>query len=101
MVEYEQVGHMTKLNNFDLVNTDVENSHFPHHIVTKAISSTTKYRVVLNASCKDDSNISLNDHVLLSPVIQPELFPNVVRFRKFLRRVCVQYRSYVPLNFSS
>lgn len=85
MSEYEKLGHMTKLKNFDYTNVDSENAYYiPHHMVIKITSSTNKYRVIFNASCKDESNTSRNDHLLEGPVIQPELFTNVTRFREFI-----------------
>ncbi|XP_065203143.1 uncharacterized protein LOC135833326 [Planococcus citri] len=84
MSEYEHLNHTSKLNNFN-GNCDTDNVYYiPHHIVKKETSSTTKYRVFFNASSKDESNTSLNDHLYDGPVIQPELFTNVICFRDFI-----------------
>lgn len=42
MSEYENLGHMTKLENFNFDNVNCENSYFfPHHMVLEKTGSTT------------------------------------------------------------
>lgn len=48
----------------------------------KESSTSTKLRVVFDASCKTRSGISLNDCVMVGPTIQKELFDIIVRFRQ-------------------
>ncbi|XP_071057578.1 uncharacterized protein [Onthophagus taurus] len=84
MVEYEKLGHMKRvanLNNENLKKLEYEH-YIPHHPVFKASSSTTKVRVVFNASSKANGKFSLNDTLLVGPVIQNELFSIILRFRK-------------------
>ena len=57
--------------------------YLPHHAVIKESSSTTKLRVVFNASAKNASGISLNESLMVGPNIQPNLFDIIVRFRSF------------------
>lgn len=52
-------------------------------MVQKMSSTTTKYRVVFNASRRDDSKTSLNDHLMVGPVIQRQLFDILVKFRTY------------------
>lgn len=41
--------------------------YVPHHAVVRESSSTTKLRVVFNASCKTRNGTSLNDYLLIGP----------------------------------
>jgi len=50
---------------------DIKSDYFlPHHGVYKPLSSTTKLRVVFNASAKTTNGNSLNDLLLEGGVIQ-------------------------------
>ncbi|XP_062557949.1 uncharacterized protein LOC134222816 [Armigeres subalbatus] len=53
----------------------------PHHPVFKESSTTTKVRVVFDASCKTSTAVSLNDTLLVGPVIQQPLVNIIIRFR--------------------
>lgn len=67
-----------------LTNSNNENKYFlPHHCVFKEDSSSTKLRVVFDASMKTTSGISLNDIFLKGYTVQPELFDIICRFRLF------------------
>jgi len=55
--------------------------YMPHHVVVKPESSTTKYRIVFNASAKTSSGNSLNSILLSGPKIQTDLHPLLIRFR--------------------
>ncbi|XP_062534710.1 uncharacterized protein LOC134203894 [Armigeres subalbatus] len=80
MVEYEQLGHMRKV-----VDTGKKRSlqrcFLPHHPVVKQDSTTTKVRVVFDASSKTRSGTSLNDALLVGPVIQDDLRSIILRCR--------------------
>lgn len=56
--------------------------YLPHHCVIKE-TSTTRLRVVFDASSQTTSGISLNDALLTGPVLQQELFCILLRFRSF------------------
>ncbi|XP_071057548.1 uncharacterized protein [Onthophagus taurus] len=77
--EYEDLGHMT-LTSFDKCDYDIV-IYLPHHAVIKQTSSTTKVRVVFDASAKTTSGLSLNDVLKVGPKIQSDLFDIVVRMR--------------------
>ena len=55
--------------------------YMPHHAVLQPSSTTTKLRVVFNTSCKS-SNTSLNDHLLVEPIVQNDLYSILLNFRK-------------------
>lgn len=78
MREYEQLGHMQKVE----IDTVGNNKYFiPHHCVLKPDSTTTKLRVVFDASAKTSSGHSLNDVMYSGPTIQSDLFSILLRFR--------------------
>ena len=55
-------------------------SYLPHHCVFKD-STTTKLRVVFDASSKSLNGNSLNDCLLLGPRLQDDVFDILIRFR--------------------
>ncbi len=82
MREYESLSHMEKI-----LPSSLPNLHFgsysyyiPHRVVLRPSSSTTKLRVIFNASAKSSSSISLNDALMIGPNVQPELFDTLLRF---------------------
>ncbi|XP_053681589.1 uncharacterized protein LOC128732366 [Sabethes cyaneus] len=79
MEEYIQMGHMRKVES-NAPNA-VQRCFLPHHPVVKEASTTTKVRVVFDGSCKTSSGISLNDALLVGPVIQEDLRSIVLRCR--------------------
>ncbi|XP_062557682.1 uncharacterized protein LOC134222533 [Armigeres subalbatus] len=56
--------------------------YIPHHAVYKATSSTTKTRVVYDASAKTTSDILFNDAVSVGPTVQSDLLTIILRFCK-------------------
>ncbi|XP_017470269.1 PREDICTED: uncharacterized protein LOC108361969 isoform X1 [Rhagoletis zephyria] len=72
------MGHMTLLNN-----PEEARNFIPHHCVTKADSSTTKLRVVFDASCRTSNGKSLNDILLVGPTLQDDIFTILLRFRAY------------------
>ncbi|XP_055605853.1 uncharacterized protein LOC129754023 [Uranotaenia lowii] len=77
MNEYIELGHMQKVEERD----SKKRCFLPHHPVLKEASTTTKVRVVFDASCKTSSGISLNDALLLGPTIQQDLRSIILRSR--------------------
>ncbi|XP_055585295.1 uncharacterized protein LOC129738138 [Uranotaenia lowii] len=77
MNEYLDLGHMQRVTS----DTAVKRCFLPHHPVVKESSTTTKVRVVFDASCKTSTGISLNDGLLCGPVIQDELRSIILRCR--------------------
>ena len=82
MNEYLDLGHMVEVDeNKDPVSQ--KSYYLPHHAVIKLSSSTTKTRVVFDASANSTSNLSLNDILLVGPTIQNDLFSIMIRSRKY------------------
>ena len=78
MTEYEELGHMTRVTAHE---GNQPHYYLPHHPVITNSSSTTKMRVVFDGSAKSSSGISLNDLLHVGPVVQPDLYSIVLRFR--------------------
>lgn len=80
--EYGELGHAIRVPNSDL-DKPCELSYFmPMHGVTKSTSSSTKLRVVFDASAKSTNGISLNDALLTGPSLYLLLTTIITRFRK-------------------
>lgn len=77
--EYVQLGHMKLIE--DSQPEPKPSYYLPHHCIVRPDSITTKLRVVFDASCSTDSGVSLNDALLVGPVIQDDLLTIVLRFR--------------------
>ncbi len=80
MTEYENLGHMSLINDNNLDTPNVT-YYLPHHGVTKADSTTTKLRVVFDASAKSNTGVSLNDVLMTGPVLQKDLLSITLNFR--------------------
>lgn len=77
MDEYEKMGHMKPV-------TENSNAYYiPHHPVFKQTSTTTKLRVVFDASRKTSTGMSLNDLLHVGPTIQDNLTTLLTRWRKY------------------
>lgn len=81
MDEYRKLGHMTSQGILNLQGCDKASYILPHHAVFKASSTTTKCRVVFDASAKTIGGASLNDNLLVGPKLQDDLFYIVLRLR--------------------
>ncbi|XP_055522808.1 uncharacterized protein LOC129716988 [Wyeomyia smithii] len=81
--EYESLGHCREVaESEDVPNQQVY--YLPHHAVLRPSSSSTKCRVVFDASAKSSPlELSLNDVLQIGPVVQNDLYHIVLRFRTF------------------
>ncbi|XP_062535045.1 uncharacterized protein LOC134204234 [Armigeres subalbatus] len=79
MEEYLQLQHMKEVP--DDPRDGGRRCYLPHHPVVKEASTTTKVRVVFDASCKTSSGTSLNDVLYAGPVIQEDLRAIIMRGR--------------------
>lgn len=77
MEEYQRLGHME-------VNSRVLNGpqfFLPHHAIHRPDSTTTKTRVVFDASSRGINGVSLNDILMIGPTVQPSLQAIILNFR--------------------
>ena len=81
MDEYENLGHMQLVSRDDVTHNSNPTYYIPHHFVLKESSTSTKFRVVFDASAKTSSGQSLNDKLMVGPTIQDTLFSILLRFR--------------------
>ncbi|XP_062533335.1 uncharacterized protein LOC134202323 [Armigeres subalbatus] len=81
MSEYLSLGHMRLVSANETEPAQV--NYLPHHAVMKEASTTTKVRVVFDGSAKTSTGYSLNDGLLVGPIVQDELLTLVLRFRKY------------------
>lgn len=72
-----ELGHMSVIKD----SPEHDGFYMPHHAVIKESSSTTKIRVVFNASAKSSSGVSLNDTLMIGPTIQDSIFSLHLKFR--------------------
>lgn len=73
--EYLSLGHME-----EVIKRSDGGYYIPHHAVYKAASSTTKTRVVFNASAKTTTGISFNSTLLVGPTLQNDIVTIILRF---------------------
>ena len=79
--EFLDLGHLEKIPESEIPRATSESFYLPHHCVLKESSTTTKFRVVFDASAKTTSVVSINDNLMLCSKIQKDLFEIVIRFR--------------------
>ncbi|XP_055543114.1 uncharacterized protein LOC129728688 [Wyeomyia smithii] len=79
--EYESLGHCREVaESEDEPNQQMYN--LPHHAVLRPSSSSTKCRVVFDASAKSSPlELSLNDVLQIGPVVQNDLYHDSLRLR--------------------
>ncbi|GBP22168.1 hypothetical protein EVAR_10678_1 [Eumeta japonica] len=73
MKEYLELHHMSESLG-DVVLKNKTYYYLPHHGVFQESSTTTKLRVVSDASASTTSGISLNDLQMVGPTVQDDLF---------------------------
>ena len=76
--EYEDMGHMAPIRSEDFHRIKY---FIPHSCVVKQDSTSTKLRVVFDASAKTNSYVSLKDIQVVGPTIQRDLFDLLIEFR--------------------
>lgn len=79
--EYLNLGHMEKIQNGD--DKLSKAVYLPHHAVIREDKSTTKVRVVFDASCKGSNGVSLNDTLMVGPTLQQDLRHIIMRWRTY------------------
>jgi len=77
--EYLDLGHMREVP----PSYDSPSYYLPHQAVVKPESTTTKLRVVFNASSPSANGTSLNDILHAGPVLQSDLTFQILKWRYF------------------
>ena len=85
--EYGDLGHSVVVPGADLDKPSCQIFYLPMHGVVKESSTTTKVRIVFDASAKSPSGFSLNDCLLPGPSLYPLLTTVLLRFRMHLIRM--------------
>ncbi|XP_058456467.1 uncharacterized protein LOC131433877 [Malaya genurostris] len=80
MEKYQRLGHCKEIDESKYSN-DLQTYYLPHHAVLRPNSSSTKLRVVFDASAKSSSGKSLNDVLQVGAVVQSDLFSIILGFR--------------------
>ncbi|XP_041984045.1 uncharacterized protein LOC121736726 [Aricia agestis] len=78
MQEYMDLSHMERS-----ASERKMEFYLPHHGVIRDSSTTTKLRVVFNASAKSSSGYSLNDIMYKGPNLQQDLQQIILKWRQF------------------
>ena len=81
--EYLDLGHARLVSTTELSTPTLECYYLPTHGVTKESSSTTKLRVVFDASAKTSTGTSLNDLLAIGPTLHPTLDKILIKFRTY------------------
>ena len=79
--EYFSLCHAKEVPLVDLQKPPCDVFYLPMHAVHKQASTTTKLRVVFDASAKSSSGISLNDTLMVGPALHSSLLDVLLRFR--------------------
>lgn len=77
--EYIDMKHMALVQPNELSTKAL--NYIPHHCVVKSDSSTTRLRVVFDASCRTANGVSLNSILRTGPTVQDDIFTILLRFR--------------------
>ena len=81
--EYLTLGHAQPVTQEEMLTPVQKHYYLPMHAVFKASSSSTKIRVVFDASCKTTTDVSLNDMLEAGPTLHPNLDKILIRFRQY------------------
>ena len=83
ITEYFKSGHAEEVPAQDLSKSSSEVFYLPMHIVYKESSSTTKVRVIFDASAKSSTGVSLNDLLLVGLTVHSTLVDVLLQFRLY------------------
>ncbi|XP_046963315.1 uncharacterized protein LOC124532456 [Vanessa cardui] len=83
--EYLQLGHMEEVPTKEIKNPTAV--YLPYHEVVREDKKTTKFRILFNASNRDNNGVSLNSNLLVGPTLQSDLRHILMRWR--LHPICL------------
>lgn len=78
--EYVALDHCSQI---DTPESKVPHYYIPHFAVTNENSTTTRTRVVFDASCRTENEICLNELLMVGPKLQDDIFVHLLRIRQF------------------
>ena len=81
--EYLTLGHAQLVTQSEMCTPTCNTYHLPMHAVHKSSSSSTKLRVVFDASCPTSSGFSLNDMLEVGPTLHPNLDQILIKFKSY------------------
>ena len=81
MQEYLDLGHAEMVPIAAIERPPDSVFYLPMHAVYKASSTTTEVRAVFDASAKFSTGVSLNDTLLVGPIVHPPLIDVLLRFQ--------------------
>ncbi|XP_037047230.1 uncharacterized protein LOC119082017 [Bradysia coprophila] len=79
--EYERLGHTTNIGPLNNGGQVTQSYYLPHHAVFKPESTSTKTRIVFDASAKGTGGVSLNELLMTGPTLQEDLRTILMRWR--------------------
>ncbi|XP_026736810.1 uncharacterized protein LOC113500286 [Trichoplusia ni] len=80
IADYLQNGYLSEVSSTD---NESDGYYIPHHAVIRQDKVTTKLRIVLDASAKTHTGLSLNDVLHSGPNLQADLFLLLLDFRLY------------------
>lgn len=81
--EYLTLGHMEQVPDDEMNKRSV---YLPYHAVVRRDKETTKLRIVFDASSKGTNGVSLNEELMVGPVLQEDLRSIIMRWR--MHKIC-------------
>ncbi|XP_011867810.1 PREDICTED: uncharacterized protein LOC105561982, partial [Vollenhovia emeryi] len=81
LTEYESLGHMRPAINSEAPREP--HVYIPHHGVYRENSTTTRLRVVFNASSVTSNGTSLNDFLHVGPKLQTDITSVILQWRRY------------------
>ena len=79
--EYLTLGHAQRVTPAELCTPVQQCYYMPMHAVFKSSSTSTKLRVVFDASCPSTTGVALSDILAVGPTLHPNLDTILIRFR--------------------
>lgn len=79
--EYLDLEHAELVPKQDFLKPASSIYYLPMHTVYTSSSTTTKLRVIFDASAKSQNGMSLNETLMVGPTIYPTLVDILIRFR--------------------
>ncbi|UYV76985.1 hypothetical protein LAZ67_14002708, partial [Cordylochernes scorpioides] len=83
MQEYLNLGHMKVINEIEPEHPSHQVYYMPYHAVLRDQSTTTKLRVVFDASAKTSTGLSLHDLLYCGHKLQEDIFNILIKFRTY------------------